>query len=58
MEIGIILVKLVSGFITLIICMKITGAKGVLNLTPIDFIWSIMLSEIMGNGIYDSNVAW
>lgn len=58
MEIGIILIKLVSGFVALIICMKITGAKGVSNLTPIDFIWSIMLSEIMGNGIYDTDVAW
>ncbi|MET3574207.1 uncharacterized membrane protein YcaP (DUF421 family) [Bhargavaea ullalensis] len=38
--------------------MKWTGAKGVSNLTPIDFIWSIMLSEIFGNGLYDPEVKW
>lgn len=58
MEFGVILVKLVSGFLALVICMKVSGAKGVSNLTPIDFIWSILLSEIMGNGLYDEKVKW
>ncbi|MDW0110495.1 hypothetical protein QT716_10655 [Sporosarcina aquimarina] len=58
MEFGMILIKLVSGFLALVICMKLTGAKGVSNLTPIDFIWSILLSEIVGNGLYDEKVKW
>ncbi|SIT87221.1 DUF421 domain-containing protein [Edaphobacillus lindanitolerans] len=58
MSIGLIMVKMISGFLALILCMKWTGAKGVSNLTPIDFIWSIMLSEIFGNGLYDPQVKW
>ena len=58
MEFGMILIKLISGFLALVICMKLTGAKGVSNLTPIDFIWSILLSEIVGNGLYDEKVKW
>lgn len=58
MNLGLILVKLVMGFIALLLCLKITGAKGIANLTPIDFIWSIMLSEMVGNGLYDEKVKW
>lgn len=58
MSIGLIFVKMISGFLALVLCMKWTGAKGVSNLTPIDFIWSIMLSEIFGNGLYDPEVKW
>lgn len=57
-EAGLISLKLISGFLALVFCMKITGAKGVSNLTSIDFIWSILLSEIMGNGLYDQEVKW
>lgn len=55
---GMIGLKLVSGFLALVFCMKMTGAKGVSNLTSIDFIWSILLSEIIGNGLYDQDVKW
>ncbi|WP_153722862.1 DUF421 domain-containing protein [Sporosarcina cascadiensis] len=58
MEAWLIGLKLVSGFLALVFCMKMTGAKGVSNLTSIDFIWSILLSEIVGNGLYDTEVKW
>lgn len=58
MDLVIILVKVTMGFIALLICLKVTGAKGISNLTPIDFIWSIMLSEMVGNGLYDNKVKW
>ncbi|WP_049659881.1 DUF421 domain-containing protein [Bacillus sp. FJAT-27231] len=58
MGLGMMLIKLASGFVALVICMKWTGTKGISNLTPIDFIWSIMLSEIFGNGLYDPQVKW
>lgn len=58
MEAGMIAFKLVSGFLALVFCMKMTGVKGVSNLTSIDFIWSILLSEIIGNGLYDQTVKW
>ncbi|MEK4965220.1 YetF domain-containing protein [Weizmannia sp. FSL K6-3076] len=58
MQIGMDLLKLIMGFLALIFCLKCTGAKSISNLTPIDFIWSIMLSEIVGNGLYDPSVKW
>ncbi|NHM31266.1 DUF421 domain-containing protein [Neobacillus terrae] len=58
MELVIILLKLIMGFAALLFCLKVSGVKGLKNITPIDFIWSIMLSEIFGNGLYDSKVKW
>ncbi|AWP38002.1 YetF domain-containing protein [Heyndrickxia faecalis] len=58
MQIGMDLLKLIMGFLALIFCLKCTGAKSISNLTPIDFIWSIMLSEIVGNSLYDPSVKW
>ena len=58
MELVVVLSKVIIGFIALLFCLKIAGTKSLGNLTTIDFIWTIMLSEMVGNGLYDSKVKW
>ncbi|WP_339809806.1 DUF421 domain-containing protein [Paenibacillus sp. FSL R7-0189] len=49
-------VKLVISFFGLWIITFITGRKTLSQLTPLDFLSSLILSEIVGNTIYDDEV--
>lgn len=50
-------VKLVISFFGLWIITFITGRKTLSQLTPLDFLSSLVLSEIVGNTIYDDEVS-
>lgn len=49
-------VKLIISFFSLWIITFITGRKTLSQLTPLDFLTSLILSEIVGNTIYDGEV--
>lgn len=51
-----ITVKLVTGFFGLWIMTKLLGKKEISQLTPFDFVSSLMLSELVGNTIYDRQI--
>lgn len=53
-----IAVKLVTAFVGLWIMTKLLGKKEISQLTPFDFISSLMLSELVGNTIYDREVRY
>ncbi|MBT2762086.1 DUF421 domain-containing protein [Paenibacillus sp. ISL-20] len=53
MDIGI---KLVISFFGLWIITFVTGRKTISQLTPLDFLTSLVLSEIVGNTLYDDTV--
>ncbi|GAA3406032.1 DUF421 domain-containing protein [Paenibacillus hodogayensis] len=48
-----ITIKLATAFIGLWIMARLLGKKEISQLTPFDFISSLMLSELVGNTIYD-----
>ncbi|MCQ6557120.1 DUF421 domain-containing protein [Paenibacillus mendelii] len=54
----IILVKLAIGFIGLWIITFVIGRKEIGQITPFDFFTSILISEIVGNTLYDKNVTY
>ncbi|MNW42554.1 hypothetical protein D3C74_197270 [compost metagenome] len=49
-------VKLIISFFGLWIITFITGRKTLSQLTPLDFLTSLVLSEIVGNTLYDDKV--
>ncbi|GGD87033.1 DUF421 domain-containing protein [Paenibacillus nasutitermitis] len=51
-----IAVKLITAFAGLWIMTRLLGKKEISQLTPFDFISSLMLSELVGNTIYDREV--
>jgi uncharacterized membrane protein YcaP (DUF421 family) len=53
-----ILIKLLIGFAGLWIIALILGRNEIGQLTPLDFFSSIMLSEIVGNTLYDDQVKY
>lgn len=48
-----ITVKLITGFFGLWFMTKLLGKKEISQLTPFDFVSSLMLSELVGNTVYD-----
>ena len=56
MDYTMITVKLVTAFFGLWLMTKLLGKKEISQLTPFDFISSLMLSELVGNTIYDRGV--
>jgi len=56
MNYELIVLKLVIGFIGLWIITRILGKKEMAQLTPFDFVSSLVLSEIVGNTIYSDDV--
>ncbi len=48
-----ITVKLITGFFGLWLMTKLLGKKEISQLTPFDFVSSLMLSELVGNTVYD-----
>ncbi|MTT30742.1 DUF421 domain-containing protein [Terrilactibacillus sp. BCM23-1] len=57
MGIGIIALKLFLGLIGLLILVRLLGKKEMVQVTPFDFIYAIILSEIIGNAVYSSSIS-
>ncbi|WP_336785793.1 DUF421 domain-containing protein [Paenibacillus sp. MMO-177] len=53
MDYEMITVKLITGFFGLWLMTKLLGKKEISQLTPFDFVSSLMLSELVGNTVYD-----
>ncbi|MFZ7133770.1 MAG: DUF421 domain-containing protein [Eubacteriales bacterium] len=51
-----ICIELVVGYISLFIIAKVIGKTLLTQITPFDFICAIVLSELVGNGLYDDEV--
>ncbi|TLS37782.1 DUF421 domain-containing protein [Pseudalkalibacillus caeni] len=49
-------VELVFGFFSLLILTKLLGKRQISQITPFDFISSLILGELVGNAIYDKDV--
>lgn len=49
-------VELITGFVVLFILIKILGKKIIDQITPFTFIAAIVLSELLGNALYDEKV--
>ncbi|SFD74770.1 Uncharacterized membrane protein YcaP, DUF421 family [Paenibacillus catalpae] len=56
MDYALISLKLITGFFGLWFMTKLLGKKEISQLTPFDFVSSLMLSELVGNTIYDRDV--
>ncbi|MWV45808.1 DUF421 domain-containing protein [Paenibacillus sp. HJL G12] len=56
MDLGMITVKLITGFLGLWIMTRVLGKKEISQLTPFDFVSSLMLSELVGNTVYQEDV--
>ncbi|MCE7790878.1 DUF421 domain-containing protein [Salipaludibacillus sp. CUR1] len=48
--------KLITGFFMLFLITRILGKTTIKQLTPFDFVSAIVLSELLGNGVYESNI--
>lgn len=55
-HIGQTTIELVVGFFVLLIAAKLLGKTQISQLTPFDFVSAIVLGELVGNAIYDSDV--
>ena len=58
MEWTMILVKLVIGFVGLWLMTRLLGKKEIKNLTPFDFISSLLMSDIVGETLYSEEVSY
>ncbi|QWU16621.1 Uncharacterized membrane protein YcaP, DUF421 family [Paenibacillus sophorae] len=58
MDYEFITIKLVTGFIGLWIMTRLLGKKEISQLTPFDFVSAMMLSEIVGNTIYQEDTRY
>ncbi len=56
MDYGQIAFKLVVGFMGLWLLTRLLGKKEISQLTPFDFVSSLMLSELVGNTVYQEDV--
>ncbi|MBB3130221.1 uncharacterized membrane protein YcaP (DUF421 family) [Paenibacillus rhizosphaerae] len=56
MDYGLITIKLITGFIGLWLMTRVLGKKEISQLTPFDFVSSLMLSELVGNTVYQKDV--
>ncbi|SFE54536.1 DUF421 domain-containing protein [Alteribacillus iranensis] len=48
--------KVIIGFFLLFFITKLLGKTTINQLTPFDFVSAVVLSELLGNGIYEKNV--
>lgn len=58
MEFGMTAVKLVIGFFGLWLLTRLLGKKEISNLTPFDFISSLLLSDIVGETLYAEDIRY
>lgn len=57
MELGLILIKLIAGFVGLWAMTRLLGKKEIAALTPFDFISAVMLGDLVGNTIYEKDTS-
>lgn len=57
MEYGYVFMETVYGFIALFIIPKILGKTQIRQLTAFDFIYALLLGELVGNALYDPDVS-
>ncbi|ERN51607.1 YetF domain-containing protein [Alkalihalophilus marmarensis] len=50
-------IKIVIGFFLLFLITRLLGKTTIRHLTPFDFVSAIVLSELLGNGIFETNVS-
>lgn len=58
MDFGMIAVKMVIGFLGLWLLTRLLGRKEISNLTPFDFISSLLLSDIVGETLYAEDIRY
>nr|WP_263324571.1 DUF421 domain-containing protein [Neobacillus sp. Marseille-Q6967] len=56
MEVKYLTIELIIGFFTIFFIINIVGRKLINQITPFTFISSIVLSEILGNALYDEKI--
>lgn len=56
MKVGFLTAELIIGFFLLFIIVKIVGRKIINQISPFTFIASIVLSELLGNALYDHKI--
>lgn len=56
--VGMMAVKLVIGFVGLWLLTRLLGKKEISNLTPFDFVSSLMLSDIVGETLYAEDIRY
>lgn len=56
MNIWYLALELITGFVLLFLVVKILGKKIINQITPFTFIAAIVLSELLGNALYDEKV--
>ncbi len=56
MNIWYLAMELITGFVLLFLVVKILGKKIINQITPFTFITAIVLSELLGNALYDEKV--
>ncbi|WP_245640198.1 DUF421 domain-containing protein [Paenibacillus dakarensis] len=55
---GMLIVKLIIGFVGLWILTRLLGKKEISNLTPFDFVSSLLLSDIVGETLYEEETRY
>jgi uncharacterized membrane protein YcaP (DUF421 family) len=50
-------IKIIIGFFLLFMITRLLGKTTIRHLTPFDFVSAIVLSELLGNGIFETNVS-
>ncbi|WP_270181684.1 DUF421 domain-containing protein [Alkalihalobacillus sp. CinArs1] len=58
MEYGSIFIELIVGFLALLVLTKMLGKTQITQITPFDFISSLVLGELVGNAIYDKDITY
>ncbi|SHN26566.1 DUF421 domain-containing protein [Gracilibacillus kekensis] len=51
-----ITIKIIAGFIALLIVLRIMGKKELTQITPVDFVYLLVLGGLMENAVYDKSV--
>src|SRR5690625_4599394 len=57
MNVTYLTVELVTGFFLLFLLVKVLGKKIIDQITPFTFIAAIVLSELLGNAVYDEEIS-
>jgi uncharacterized membrane protein YcaP (DUF421 family) len=57
MNLAYLMVELITGFFLLFLLVKVIGKKIINQITPFTFIAAIVLSELLGNAVYDEKVS-
>lgn len=55
-NLGHLTIELIIGFVALFLLTKVLGKTHINQLTPFDFISSIVLGELLGNAVYDKEI--